>query len=75
MWVIEATFFTRPADRSSRSRAFFITVIKVTKWLFTRYPIKKMLGLVSCVQITAHLKCIRLVHVRSSLPIFAMACE
>jgi len=43
---------------------------------FTRCPIWNVLGWFRCVQVTSHLKCIRFVSMRSSLPYINMGiCE
>ena len=44
------------------------TGIMFRKWLFTRCPIWNVLGWFPCVQVISHLKCVRLVSERSSLP-------
>jgi len=53
---------------NSLSRRVLSLYIFLTKWLFTRCPIQNVLGWFPCVQVTSHVKCIRLVSERSSLP-------
>jgi len=66
--IVPSTDLLELADDLIKQQVIYI-------WLFTRCPPKKLLGWVPGVQITSHLKCIGLVYVRSSLPVFAMACE